>query len=97
MESAGYGAAWLKSQSADMIDRMLQNRRRHPLPPSGVAPLGSLFRSPVRFAVDGFAGGAVPHSRRPWQLPAAADVSSDCMTGLAVSRSLAALRPISAV
>jgi hypothetical protein len=35
MGSAGYGAAWLKSQSADQIDRMLQNRRRHPFPPSG--------------------------------------------------------------
>jgi hypothetical protein len=45
MGLAGHGAAWLKSQSADLIDRMLQNWRRHPLPPSGVAPLGSLFRS----------------------------------------------------
>jgi len=52
MGSAGCGAAWLKSQSADWIDRMLQNRRHHPLPPSGSAPLGSLSRPPVSFRVD---------------------------------------------
>ena len=55
MGSAGYGAAWLKSQSADRMDRMLQNRRRHPFPPSGVAPLGSSFRPPVSFAVIRYA------------------------------------------
>ena len=38
MGSAGGRAAWLKSQSVE--DRMLHNRRRHLLPPSGVAPLG---------------------------------------------------------
>ena len=63
MGSAGCGAAWLKSQSADWIDRMLQNRRRHPFPPSGSAPLGSLSRPPVSFRVDilrGFEFGTVP-------------------------------------
>ena len=40
MGSAGCEAAWLKSQS--VCDRMLQNRRRHSLPPSGVAPAGEL-------------------------------------------------------
>jgi hypothetical protein len=40
MGSAGCGAAWLKSQSVD--DRMLHNRRRHPFPPSGVAPAREL-------------------------------------------------------
>jgi hypothetical protein len=30
---------------------MLQNRRRHLLPPSGVAPLGSSVRPPVRLAL----------------------------------------------
>ena len=42
MGLAGDGAAWLKSQSADLIDRMQQNRRRHPLPPSGVVPAREL-------------------------------------------------------
>jgi two-component system NtrC family sensor kinase len=34
--------------AVDQTDRMLQNRRRHLLPPSGVAPLGSSDRPPVR-------------------------------------------------
>ena len=40
------GTGWLgcKPQSADQIDRMLQNRRHHPFPPSGALPLGSLSR-----------------------------------------------------
>jgi hypothetical protein len=38
MGSAGCGAAWLKPQSAKSAGRVRQNRRRHPLPPSGVAP-----------------------------------------------------------
>ena len=45
--SAGCGVAWLQPQSADGIDRMRQNRRHHPRPPSGNAPLGSSSRSPV--------------------------------------------------
>ena len=56
MGSAECRAAWLKSQSADWIGRMLQNCRRHLLPPSGSAPLGSSFRSPDLFGVDGYAG-----------------------------------------
>ena len=39
---------------------MLQNRRRHLLPPSGVAPLGSSVRSPVWWPLGGFELGAVP-------------------------------------
>jgi TolB-like protein/class 3 adenylate cyclase len=35
---------------------MPQNRRRHLLPPSGVAPLGSLVRPPVRLVLLGYAG-----------------------------------------
>jgi len=54
MGSAGCGAARLKSQSVE--DHMLHNRRRHLLPPSGVAPLGSSVRPPVRRAVLGYAG-----------------------------------------
>ena len=42
MGLAGYGAAWLKSQSADQIVRMLQYRRRLPCPPSGVVPAREL-------------------------------------------------------
>ena len=38
---------------------MLQNRRRHLLPPSGVAPLGSSVRSPVWWPLGGFELGAV--------------------------------------
>jgi hypothetical protein len=47
MGSAGCGVAWLQTQSAAWIDRMRQNRRHHPRPPSGNAPLGSSSRSPV--------------------------------------------------
>jgi hypothetical protein len=37
------GVSWVRSGLVEIavgrrIDRMLQNRRRHPLPPSGVAP-----------------------------------------------------------
>src|SRR5437764_5231606 len=37
-------------------DRTLQNRRRHLLPPSGIAPLGSSVRPPVRRVLLGYAG-----------------------------------------
>ena len=53
MGSAGYKAARLKSQSAKRP--LLQNRRRHLFPPSGVAPLGSSVRPPVRLML-GYAG-----------------------------------------
>ena len=56
MGSAGYGAAWLKSQSADQIDRMLQNRRRHPFPPSGVAPARELGFGLLSRCAIGYAG-----------------------------------------
>lgn len=42
MGSAGCGVAWLKPQSADLVGGMLQNRRHHLLPPSGVAPAREL-------------------------------------------------------
>src|SRR3954452_21565386 len=39
------GGSWVQSGSVEIaigqVDRMLQNRRRHPLPPWGNAPLGS--------------------------------------------------------
>ena len=37
------GTGWLgcKPQSADQIDRMLQNRRHHPFPPSGALRSGA--------------------------------------------------------
>ena len=54
MGSAGCGVAWLKSQSAKN-DRTLHNRRHHPLPPSGVAPLRSSFRPPVSSTVVAYA------------------------------------------
>ena len=50
MGSAGRDAAWLKSQS--VCDRMLQNRRRHSLPPSGVAPAGELGSASCLVAGD---------------------------------------------
>jgi hypothetical protein len=42
-----YGVSWVWSglveiAVGDQIDRMLQNRRRHPFPPSGVAPAREL-------------------------------------------------------
>jgi hypothetical protein len=43
------GVSWVQSGSVEIAvgqtDRMLQNPRRHRLPPSGVAPLGSSVRS----------------------------------------------------
>ena len=49
------GVSWVQSGSVEIAvgqrSRMLQNRRRHPLPPSGVAPLGSSVRPPVRLVV----------------------------------------------
>jgi hypothetical protein len=45
------GVSWVRSGSVEIAvgqpGRMLQNRRRHLLPPSGVAPLGSSVRPPV--------------------------------------------------
>ena len=42
------GATWLKPQSAVLPGRMRQNRRHHPHPPLGVAPLGSSSRPVFR-------------------------------------------------
>src|SRR5580692_7275122 len=42
--------SWVRSGLVEVavgLDRMLQNPRRHLLPPSGVAPLGSSVRPPV--------------------------------------------------
>lgn len=50
MGKAGCEAAWLKSQS--VCDRVLQNRRRHSLPPSGVAPAGELGSASCMVADD---------------------------------------------
>ena len=54
------GVSWVQSGSVEIAvgqtDRMLQNRRRHLLPPSGVAPLGSSVRSPLRLRLLGYAG-----------------------------------------
>lgn len=54
------GVSWVQSGSVEIavgqVDRMLQNRRRHLLPPSGVAPLGSSVRPPFRLALLGYAG-----------------------------------------
>src|SRR5271169_895968 len=45
------GVSWVRSGSVEIAvgqtDRMLQNPRRHLLPPSGVPPLGSSVRPPV--------------------------------------------------
>src|SRR5215472_18476990 len=54
MGSAGCRAARLKSQSAK--DHLLQNARRHLLPPAGVAPLGSSVRPPFRLILLDYAG-----------------------------------------
>src|SRR4051794_39705447 len=54
------GVSWVQSGSVEIAvgqtDRMLQNRRHHLLPPSGVAPLGSSVRPPVRRVLLGYAG-----------------------------------------
>jgi hypothetical protein len=54
------GVSWVQSGSVEIAvgqtDRMLQNRRRHLLPPSGVAPLGNSVRPPVRLMLLGYAG-----------------------------------------
>ena len=54
MGSAGYKAARLKSQSVKRP--LLQNRRRHLFPPSGVAPLGSSVRPPFQRVLLDYAG-----------------------------------------
>jgi len=45
------GVSWAQSGSVEIAvgqtDRMLQNRRHHLLPPTGVAPLGSSVRPPI--------------------------------------------------
>jgi hypothetical protein len=45
------GVSWAQSGSVEIAvgqtDRVLQNRRHHLLPPSGVAPLGSSVRPPI--------------------------------------------------
>jgi hypothetical protein len=56
MGSAGCRAARLKSQSAK--DHLLQNRRRHLLPPSGVAP-GARFDLLSGWSLGRFELGAV--------------------------------------
>ncbi len=50
MGSAGCEAAWLKSQP--VCDRMLQNRRRHSLPPLDVAPTRELGSASCLLAGD---------------------------------------------
>ena len=46
------GVSWVRSGLVEIAvgqtGRMLHNRRRHLLPPSGVAPLGSSVRAPIR-------------------------------------------------
>ena len=46
------GVSWVQSGLVEIavgrLGRVLQNPRRHLLPPSGVAPLGSSVRPPVR-------------------------------------------------
>jgi hypothetical protein len=48
MTAALNGVSWAQSGSVEIAvgqtDRMLQNRRHHLLPPTGVAPLGSSVR-----------------------------------------------------
>src|SRR5215469_12410165 len=61
------GVSWVQSGSVEVAvggtSRVLQNRRRHLLPPSGVAPLGSSVRSPLRLRLLGYAGSnSVPCS-----------------------------------
>ena|SRR5215472_5203405 len=54
------GVSWVQSGSVEVAvgetGRALRNRRRHLLPPSGVAPLGSSVRSPLRLRLLGYAG-----------------------------------------
>src|SRR5215471_18296382 len=54
------GVSWVQSGSVEVAvgqtDRTLQNRRRHLLPPAGVAPLGSSVRPPLRLMLFGYAG-----------------------------------------
>src|SRR5215469_9425554 len=54
------GVSWVQSGSVEVAvggtSRVLQNRRRHLLPPSGGAPLGSSVRSPLRLRLLGYAG-----------------------------------------
>ena len=54
------GVSWVQSSSVEIAvgqtGRMLQNRRRHLLPPSGVAPLGSSVRPPIRLGVLRYTG-----------------------------------------
>src|SRR5215472_17568116 len=54
------GVSWAQSGSVEIAvgqtDRTLQNRRRHLLPPAGVAPLGSWVRPPLRLMLVGYAG-----------------------------------------
>lgn len=54
------GVSWVRSGSVEIAvgqsGRMLQDRRRHLLPPSGIAPLGSSVRSPLWLALPVYAG-----------------------------------------
>jgi len=54
------GVSWVQSGSVEIAvgqnDRMLQYPRRHLLPPSGVAPLGSSVRPPFRRVLLDYAG-----------------------------------------
>jgi hypothetical protein len=47
------GTGWLgcKPRSADQIDRMLQNRRHHPFPPSGAFRSGACLGLFSRYAI----------------------------------------------
>ena len=61
------GVSWVQGGSVEIavgqLDRMLQNRRHHLLPPTGVAPLGSSVRPPVRLTAARLGGvelGAIP-------------------------------------
>jgi hypothetical protein len=52
------GVIWVQRGSVEIAvgqtDRVLQNRRCHVLPPSGIAPLGSSGRSPLRLQLGEF-------------------------------------------
>src|SRR5512133_3362219 len=54
------GVSWVQSGSVEVAvgetGRALRNRRRHLLPPWGVAPLGSSVRSPLRLSPLDYAG-----------------------------------------
>jgi hypothetical protein len=54
------GVSWVQGGSVEIAvgqtGRMLQNRRRRLLPPSGIAPLGSSVRPPLRLILLGYAG-----------------------------------------